>query len=92
MQVDYASAALFLNISMHISGTSESPVAWWQHPELKMKAGLDPHTQASRRHAVVAHNKTCHLCIAFPAFSIVSCSYLRRSVEVAPSWQAGRGF
>ena len=47
MQVDYASAALFLNISMHVAGSSESPVAWWQHPELRMKAGLDPHTQAS---------------------------------------------
>ena len=47
MQVDYASAALFLNISMHVSGTSQSNVAWWQYPELRMKAGLDPHTQAS---------------------------------------------
>ena len=47
MQVDYASAALFLNISMHVSGTSESHVAWWHYPELRMKAGLDPHTQAS---------------------------------------------
>ena len=46
VQVDYASAALFLNISMHVSGASESPVAWWQYPELRMKAGLDPHTQA----------------------------------------------
>ena len=54
MQVDYASAALFLNISMHVSGTSEAPVAWWQHPELRMKAGLDPHTQASR-HAAQPH-------------------------------------
>ena len=45
LQVDYASAALFLNISMHVSGTSQSQVAWWQHPELRMKAGLDPRTQ-----------------------------------------------
>lgn len=45
-QVDYASAALFLNISAHISGSAESQVAWWQHPELRMKAGLDPRTQA----------------------------------------------
>ena len=46
MQVDYASAALFLNISAHVSGASEVQVAWWQHPELRMKDGLDPRTQA----------------------------------------------
>ncbi|CAL5229778.1 g13167 [Coccomyxa viridis] len=50
-KVDYASAALFLNISMHVSGSSESPVAWWQYPELKMKAGLDPHTQDVDRYS-----------------------------------------
>ena len=34
---------LFLNISMQAPG--EALVPWWQHPEVKMKAGLDPRTQ-----------------------------------------------
>ena len=46
MQVDYAQAALFLNISAHVSGSAEGQVAWWQHSELRMKNGLDPRTQA----------------------------------------------
>lgn len=46
VQVDYAQAALFLNISAHVSGSAEAQVAWWQHSELRMKNGLDPRTQA----------------------------------------------
>ena len=45
-QVDYAAAVLFLNISMQAPG--EAQVPWWQHPEVKMKAGLDPRTQARK--------------------------------------------
>ena len=73
MQVDYASAALFLNISMHVSGSSESPVAWWQYPELKMKAGLDPHTQAS---PLIC----CHAVESLPTVSCISSSEHRKAV------------
>ena len=46
MQVDYGAAALFLNISMQAAGAlGSSLVPWWQHPEVTMKAGLDPRTQ-----------------------------------------------
>ena len=61
MQVDYASAALFLNISAHVSGSSEAQVAWWQHPELRMKNGLDPRTQAGTP------------CAALPSTRLVPC-------------------
>lgn len=44
-QVDYAKAALFLNIS---SQPSEA-LPWWSHPELKVHKGLDPRTQARLR-------------------------------------------
>ena len=68
MQVDYASAALFLNISMHVAGTSESQVAWWQHPELRMKAGLDPRTQVAHLSLPPRHG-TKHLAKALPCQS-----------------------
>lgn len=42
-QVDYAKAALFLNIS---SQPSEA-LPWWSHPELKTHKGLDPRTQVT---------------------------------------------
>ncbi|CAL8469510.1 g9051 [Coccomyxa elongata] len=44
-KVDYASAALFLNIS---SPASEA-LPWWSHPELKVHKGLDPRTQLEDR-------------------------------------------
>jgi hypothetical protein len=42
-QVDYAKAALFLNIS---SQPSEA-LPWWSHPELRTHKGLDPRTQVT---------------------------------------------
>jgi hypothetical protein len=73
MQVDYARAALFLNISMHVSGALESQVTWWQHPEVRMKAGLDPRTQVGQYFLPIS--ESCVFVISF-VFSGIGPSFL----------------
>ena len=65
VQVDYAQAALFLNISAHVSGSAEAQVAWWQHSELRMKLGLDPRTQARAPCVPSSQARVWYVCIRF---------------------------
>ena len=78
VQVDYAQAALFLNISAHVSGSAEAQVAWWQHSELRMKAGLDPRTQA--RPPCAAPLSTCLTCC------VCGVSLQSPASELPPGW------
>ena len=76
VQVDYAQAALFLNISAHVSGSAEAQVAWWQHSELRMKSGLDPRTQARPPcSALLSTYLVCQVCPVFqsPASKLPPC-------------------